>query len=474
MASIKNNAHKGFEGGWRVIENYTLKDLEQWNEKIEAKVKGEGLNYYEQEFEIVSYNDMLSYETYTGMPSRYPHWSFGKAYEKQKTLYNYDLVGLPYEMVINSDPCLAYLMKENTLLLQILTMAHVYGHNDFFKNNRLFAIGTDASYTIQMFKNDADIIRGYINDPAIGNDKVEHILDAAHAIRYQTSRVIGAKRLSQDEIKKSIINDFNKKIENRNPYEPIKETKEPDLNKIPLEPEDDVVYFIENHAPLEEWERNIIEIVRKETFYFVPQIETKIMNEGWASFWHYTILNELKLPAGLHLEFIKRHNDVIAPLFGSMNPYYLGFMLLKDIEKRYGRDKLFEVRKIERDESFIRRYLTRELCEKLNLFQYSSKNGEYTIDDVADEDGWMNIRNSICASCGMNNIPLIRVIDMSPKDNTLTLEHVYDGRELNLSYAESTLKYMVDLWKSKIILLTKVNGKEYRITCDESKRIFEV
>ncbi|MFL0249623.1 SpoVR family protein [Clostridium neuense] len=472
MAGIKSNVNKGFEGG-RVIENYTLKDLEKWNEKIEEKVKEEGLDYYEQEFEIVSYNDMLSYETYTGMPSRYPHWSFGKAYEKQKTLYNYDLVGLPYEMVINSNPCLAYLMKENTFLLQILTMAHVYGHNDFFKNNRLFTLGTDASYTLQMFKNDADIIRGYIKDPSIGNAKVEHILDAAHAIRYQTSRVVGIKRLSDSQIKKNIINDFNKEIDNRDPYEPIKERKEPNLNKIPLEPEDDLVYFIQNHARLEEWERNVIEIVRKETFYFIPQIETKIMNEGWASFWHYTILNELNLPEGLHLEFIKRHNDVIAPLFGSLNPYYLGFMLLKDIEKRYGREKIFEVRKIERDESFIRRYLTREICEELNLFQYSNKNGEYTIDDVADEKGWINIRNSICNSCGMNNIPLIRVIDMSTKDNTLTLEHVYDGRELNLNYAESTLKYIVDLWKGKVVLITKLEGKEYRITCDESKRIFE-
>lgn len=416
---------------------------------------------------------MLAYETYTGMPSRYPHWSFGKAYEKQKTLYNYDLVGLPYEMVINSDPCLAYLMKENTLTLQILTMAHVYGHNDFFKNNRLFVEGTQANYTIEMFKNNAEMIRGYIENPSIGNEKVDHVLDAVHAIRYQTSRVIGMKKLSEDELRKNIIQDFNKDYSNTNPYEPAKKPVEPNLNKIPLEPEEDLVYFIERYAPLEEWERNIIEVVRKETSYFIPQIETKIMNEGWASFWHYTILNELNLSHGIHLEFIKRHNDVIAPLLGSLNPYYLGFKLLKDIEKRYGRDKIFEVRKLERDESFIRRYLTRELCEELNLFKYSSKNGEYTIDDVSDEDGWINVRNSICNLCGMNNIPLIRVIDMSQKDNSLTLEHVFDGRELNLNYAESTLKYIVDLWRNKVKLITRINGREYKITCDETKKIYE-
>ncbi|ADZ19633.1 stage V sporulation protein R [Clostridium acetobutylicum] len=454
--------------------DYTLKELETWNEKIEGIVNEMGLNYYNQEFEIISYNGMLEAEAYTGMPSRYPHWSYGKAYEKQKTLYGYDLVGLPYEMVINSNPCIAYLMKENTLLLQILTMAHVYGHNDFFKNNRLFREGTDASETVNMFKNDADTIRNYIDNPAIGNEKVEKILDAAHAIRYQTHRVIGEKRLSYEEIRNKIIQDYNSSYKPRSIIEPYEKPVEPDLSKIPLEPEDDIIYFIENYGNLQEWERNVIEIVRRETAYFIPQIETKIMNEGWASFWHYTILNELKLPDGLHLEFLKRHNDVLSPILGSLNPYYLGFKILKDIEDRYGRDKIFEVREIERDESFIRKYLTRELCEELNLFEFSKRRGEYIIDNVADEEGWKNIRNSICSGCGMNSIPVIRVVELSKKDNNLILEHLYDGRELNMQYAEETLKYVVNLWKGKVTLKTTIEGKEYRIVCDENKKICEV
>ena len=164
---------------------YSIRDLEKWNEKIEAKVQEYGLDYYPQEFELIGFNEMIGYEAYVGMPSRYPHWSFGKSYEKSKTLYSLNLTGLPYEMVINSDPCLAYLMKDNTLLLQILTMAHVYGHNDFFKNNRLFKQATNAKYTLEMFNLDAKIIRSYIDDPSIGYVKVERILDAAHAIRYQ-------------------------------------------------------------------------------------------------------------------------------------------------------------------------------------------------------------------------------------------------------------------------------------------------
>ena len=194
---------------------YGFNDIENWNEKIEKKVKEYGLDFYPQEFEVIGFNEMIGYEAYVGMPSRYPHWSFGKSYEKNKTLYSLNLTGLPYEMVINSDPCLAYLMKDNTLLLQILTMAHVYGHNDFFKNNRLFKQGTNAKYTLEMFNLDAKIIREYIDDPSIGYSEVERILDAAHAIRFQSQRNIGIKELSNDEIKENILKEYESKRENR-------------------------------------------------------------------------------------------------------------------------------------------------------------------------------------------------------------------------------------------------------------------
>ena len=192
---------------------YNVSTLEEWNEIIEKKATEFGLKFYPQEFEIIGFNEMLGYEAYLGIPSRYPHWSYGKAYDKNKTLYSLNMTGLPYEMVINSDPCLAYLMRENTLLLQILTMAHVYGHNDFFANNRLFVEGTKAKNVLEMFKLDAEIIRGYINDPNIGYEKVEKILDAAHAIRYQIPRVIGMKELSDNEIRESLISDYNYKKE---------------------------------------------------------------------------------------------------------------------------------------------------------------------------------------------------------------------------------------------------------------------
>ncbi|RNC62842.1 MAG: hypothetical protein AWM53_01865 [Candidatus Dichloromethanomonas elyunquensis] len=442
---------------------YDLSQIQGWSEKIEIIAHRAGLDYYPQEFELVNYEDMLSYEAYIGMPSRYPHWSFGKSYEKLKTLYQYNLTGLPYEMVINSDPCIAYLMKDNTLLLQILTIAHVYGHNDFFKNNRLFTEETEAEYTLEMFKSHARTIKSFINDPSIGYEKVERILDAAHALKLQTPRVAGEKKRSQEDLKKSLMEDYYQKASQRSILEPYREEMPPDINKIPLQPEEDLLLFIIKYGKLEDWENSILEIVRSETRYFIPQIETKVMNEGWASFWHYEILKELDLPSALYLEFIKRHNEVVRPITGQLNPYYLGFEMIKDLMRVHGKEKIFEVRACERDESFLRRYLTQELCQKLNLFEYVKKENEYFVENVPDDDGWKSIRNTLCKFVGMSGVPLIQATDFSAKDGTLTLEHVFDGRELEKTYAEQTLKYIADIWKRKVVLKTKINNTEQQI-----------
>lgn len=452
---------------------YTIEQLEKWNDIIEDIAKEQGLNYYPQEFELCSYEDMLCYEAYVGMPSHYPHWSYGKAYEKQKMLYKYNLTGLPYEMVINSNPCIAYLMRDNTLLLQILTMAHVFGHNDFFKNNRLFAEGTNADTTIEMFKNHANRIRSYIQDPSIGYERVERILNAAHALRYQTKRVIGEKVITEEEKKKRIIEKYYNETKVDSVLDQRKEVPYPDLSRVPLEPTEDVMMFIAEYGKLDPWEKDIVQIVMEETQYFIPQIETKIMNEGWASRWHYKILNELNLSQDLHLEFLSRHNQVIRPFLGNINPYFLGFKIFEDIEEKYGRDKTFEVRELERDESFIRRYLTKELCEDLNLFQYGKiiPGPDYVVTEVADKDGWKIIRDAIAGSIGMNGIPCIKVLEVAFKDHSLTLIHEYDGRELNLSYAYESLKYIATLWGGKVYLKTVVGKEKKLIICNEDRKI---
>ncbi len=452
--------------------DYNIDDLKVWNDKIEKKVQEYGLNYYPQEFEIIGFNDMIGYEAYVGMPSRYPHWSFGKAYEKTKMLYSLNLTGLPYEMVINSDPCLAYLMKDNTLLLQILTMAHVYGHNDFFKNNRLFKEGTKAKYTLEMFNLDAKIIREYIDDPSIGYTQVERILDAAHAIKYQVGRTIGVKELSDKEIKEKAIEDYENKKEKRTFLDFDKKIEMPDLEKVPLEPVDDVMGFIIEYGDLKEWEKNILKIVRREAQYFIPQIETKIMNEGWASYIHYNILKSLNLPQELYFEFIKRHNDVIAPAVGGINPYYIGFKVFEDIEKKYGKEKIFEVREVERDSSFIRRYLTKELCEELNLFQYNQRTFDTIIEEISDEKGWKTIRDNLSYTCGMGGIPYVRVVEYDKSDGTLILKNIYDGRNLDLNYAKATLKYIQELWGRDVKLKTYGTDKsEMVIVCNRQKTI---
>ena len=460
------------------MSDYSINELEHWNTRIEELVRKEGLDCYKQEFEIVSYEDMTAYEAYTGMPSHYPHWSFGKAYERIKTLNRYNLTGLPYEMVINSNPCIAYLMKDNTLLLQIMTMAHVYGHNDFFRNNRLFKSGTRAELTVELFKNHALRIREYISDPAIGYSKVERIIDAAHALRYQCARTIGARKLKNEELKKRLQED-SQKTENDFPLLEKKSTKyciEPDLKKVPLEPEEDLLYFVGTYGRLEDWEKDIIDIVREETQYFIPQIETKIMNEGWASYWHYKVMNNLQLSQQLHFEFLKRHNQVIKPHEGHLNPYYLGFKIFENIFEKNNqqKEKLFEVREIERDESFIRRYLTHELCRELKLYEYEKDGSEYIVSEVADDEGWMKIRDTLAKSSGIGNIPLIHVVELIQKENTLLLEHVFDGRELDLHYANETLKYLADLWDGRVILNTIADGKKRSIICNEDKKITTV
>ena len=457
------------------MSDYSMKELEEWNKRIEEIVHSAGLDCFEQEFEIVSIEDMIGYESYIGMPSHYPHWSFGKSFERIKTLNKYNLSGLPYEMVINANPCIAYLMKDNTLLLQILTIAHVYGHNDFFKNNRLFKTGTRAEYTVEMFKNHANRIREYISDPGIGYVNVERVLNAAHALRFQGSRVAGERNFSEKQKTENLLEKM-RKPESEFPLLNPKENTAvelPDFKKIPLAPEEDILLFILMHGRLNEWEKDIISIVRDESKYFLPQIETKIMNEGWASFWHYEILNRLELPQKLHFEFLKRHNQVICPHVGGMNPYFIGFKIFEDIKMKYSHQpqKMFEVREMERDQSFLRRYLTFELCKEMNLFEYEKQDSDYIISEVSDEEGWKKIRDTLASTVGMGGIPVIKVMEWIQTDNTLVLEHMYEGRELELNYANETLKHLSDLWNGKIMLTTVMGDKRKVILCENGKKI---
>lgn len=428
------------------MADYAVGDLVHWNDRIEGLAAVAGLDCYDQHFELCSYEDMLCYEAYEGMPAHYPHWSFGKAYERKKTFYQQNLCGLPYEMVINANPCLAYLMKDNTLLLQILTMAHVYGHNDFFKKNRLFRENTRAELVVDMFKAHANRVREYLQDPSIGPAGVERILDAAHALRFQTSRCGGGRRPETKEL-----------------------AKEEAAQEVPDRLREDLLLYLAERGKLSEWERDLVYIVREETLYLMPQIETKVMNEGWATYWHYRLLKELDLPQGLYLEFLQRHNMVVAPHQGRINPYHVGFKMFEAIEAHGGMDMVMTVRAQERDQSFLRRYLTQELCQELNLFSYDTKKEDVVITDVSDEAGWRQVRDNLANSVGLAGIPVIRPLTV--EKGTLILEHVFDGREMEKQYTTETLKHVADLWGGKVELKTNLNDKEAIISCSEEREV---
>lgn len=461
-----------------------IEDLQRWDDTIMEFVKGFRLNIYPQEFEICDHFEMLGYMAYSGMPSRYPHWSFGKSYEREKTMYDYGAGGLPYEMVINSNPCLAYLMRDNTDLLQILTIAHVYGHNDFFANNFTFTSSLDAKYTLEMFKNNARRVRKYMEDPSIGIDNVEPLLDSAHALSLQRSRNLAVTKLSNAEQRQRRWEAAQLPEDRWEEINPKRDYVAPDLSKFPLEPDPDLLHFIaENNPFLASWQRDILMIVDSESSYFVPQIETKIMNEGWASYWHHKILNAMKLPNGLQLEFIVRHNQVLRPHPGGLNPYHLGFVLWHDIERRFneeagytpsksfeedpfadndspGRQKIFEIRRSDRDASFLRRFLTEELMRELDLFQHEKRGKDRVISKVADTESWQDIKSTLLAQVGMGSIPVIQVDDADFQGKrVLYLKHEHEGRDLQLEYAERTLTHVRKLWGRNVYLESVLNGK---------------
>ncbi len=430
--------------------SFNVDELSKWDDRIRELVERYGLNCYPQEFEICDHNEMLGYMAYTGMPSHYPHWSYGKSFERQKTMYEYGVSGLPYEMVINSNPCLAYLMKDNTLLLQVLTIAHVYGHNDFFANNFTFTSGTAARHVLPRFKSHANRISSYMEDPSIGVELVESALDDAHAICYQRSRNLAIQRLSQDEQVGRAWERAQPAVDPWREIHPKQEYEAPNLSKIPAEPDENILQFIATYNPyLPEWKRDVIGIVDHQTQYFLPQMDTKIMNEGWASYWHHKILNELQLPQGMHLEFLVRHNQVLRPHPGGLNPYHLGFVLWHDIERRWnmgdtghewsedkpktsqgiadendtpGRKKIFEVREADRDQSFLRRFLTREVMEDLNLFQHERRGKDRVVTKISTEESWKEVRENLIKNVGTGSIPVIKVDDADfGKNRTLYL-----------------------------------------------------
>ena len=440
------------------LSEYSTKDLSEWDDKICEIARGYGLDWFDINYEICDYYEMIGHMSYHGMPSHYNHWSYGKTFERTHLNYNMGQSGLPYEMIINSNPSIAYLMMQNPLYLQILIMAHCVGHSDFFKNNRCFK-DTDPDHVVSRMRNAKKRIQGYIEDPSIGQEKVESFLDSLHAIKYQTNRY-GIPRQTRDEIKTLEIKRFNayKKKGLLLDYDELE-------TRRLLKPDHDMLSFFTEYYPdkFSNWQLDLFEIVKQDSWYFMPQIQTKILNEGWASFWHYKILHDLKLPDSMHLPFLKMHNAVVRPHLGGVNPYHVGFYIFQKMEREHGLERCFEIRDNHDDVAALRMLLDEEDFRELNFFAYENKkDGSAVVTEVTDHDDWKTVRNEMIVNTGINMIPHIYV-DRVDSDGTLVLKHEHDGRDLDLDYADKVMDHVRTMWDKEVKLFTIIEEEVWEI-----------
>lgn len=448
-----------------------LKELERAIEEITEIASGFGLDFFPMRYEICPADIIYTFGAY-GMPTRFTHWSFGKQFHKMKLHYDLGLSQI-YELVINSNPCYAFLLDTNTLIQNKLIIAHVLAHSDFFKNNVRFS--NTRRDMVESMEATAERIAFY--EHKYGKEKVEKFLDAVLSIQehIDPSLTRKEKKESDEETIKKNANKYT------TPYNDLWSLDERDTEieekeerkKFPAEPEKDLLLFILEHSRiLENWQRDILTMMREEMLYFWPQLETKIMNEGWASYWHQRILREMDLTTDETIEYAKLNASVIQPSRTTINPYYLGLKIFEDIEERYnnpteemikngvkpnsGREMIFEVREIESDISFIRNYLTKELVEREDMYLFQKQGNFYTITDKEYE----NIRDQLVNMRINGGFPYIYVENGDYLQNgELYLVHSYEGTELDIPYLENVLPYIYQLWGRPVHIETIVDHK---------------
>jgi len=438
-----------------------------------------GLDPFPVRFEIVPATVMYEVGSYA-LPGRYSHWTFGKAYHRMKMMYDFGLSKI-YEVVINSNPSYAFLLETNSPTQNKMVIAHVLGHIDFFKNNVYF------SKTNRRMVDEAALHARRMGEYEFkyGRKVVEEFLDAVLSIEEHVDpnffiRKRNQKAENEDEKKsdrrEGPYDDLLSK-EERNEGDPSKEDKDNQRKrKLSFEvPEKDLVYFLMKYSPtLEPWQRDVMAMLHEEMEYFVPQMQTKIMNEGWASIWHSRIMREMDLPTNEHLEFAELHAGVVSPHKGQLNPYYLGYKIFEDIEKRWdnpsaeerkkfgraggeGRAKMFEVRELDNDISFLRNYLTEELCDELDLYVYQLVDEE---DWTVTEKNWEKVRDQLTGNMTNFGFPYIEVVDGDYDGNSeLYMVHRFEGVELDMKYARKTLEYVHKLWGRDVHLETRVDDE---------------
>ena len=479
--------------------DWDFNTLQRIHDACEEIAKGElGLDVYPNQIEVITSEQMLDAYSSVGMPLFYKHWSFGKQFAQQEASYRKGLMGLAYEIVINSSPCISYLMEENTATMQTLVIAHAaFGHNHFFKTNYLFKQWTDADGILDYL----DFAKGYVAqcEDRYGRVAVEQTLDAAHALMsHGVDRYPGKKKLdlraeearararrSHDE---SAFNDLWRTV----PVGPLKSPTElsGERRRVLLGlPQENLLYFLEKSAPrLQPWQRELLRIVRHIAQYFYPQSQTKVMNEGTATYVHYRIMNRLheqgRLSDGNFLEFLQSHTNVVFQpdfdhrSFSGFNPYALGFAMMQDIERIVtnpeqedrewfpdiaGRgDAMGVLRDIwanYRDESFISQFLSPRLMRHLRLFHLhddpEQKEG-IRVDAIHDERGYRRLRRELARQYDVGFIDAnIEVVDVDlAGDRRLMLRHtVVKGARLNKADAAHVLQHLANLWSYDVSLV---------------------
>jgi stage V sporulation protein R len=465
--------------------DWSFELITDYHRVIRATAERFGLDTYPNQLEIITSEQMMDAYASVGMPVNYRHWSYGKEFIANEKRYKRGQMGLAYEIVINSNPCISYLMEENTMAMQALVIAHAaYGHNSFFKGNYLFRMWTDASSIIDYLV----YAKNYVAEAEErhGVEAVENLLDSCHALmNHGVDRYRRPSRLSLAQEKARLkereayaqqqINDLWRTL----PRKAGKAELEKEARRFPEEPQENLLYFIEKNAPLlEPWQREIVRIVRKVAQYFYPQRQTQVMNEGWATFWHHHLLNTMyddgHLTDGIMLEWLKSHTNVIYqppvghPHYSGINPYALGFAMYTDIKRICeaptdedrawfpgiaGSDWLATLDHAMRnykDESFIGQFLSPNLMRELRLFAILDDEHakELEVSAIHDEAGYRHVREALSRQYDLGTRePNIQVWSVNLRgDRSLTLRHLqHNDRPLGDS-AQEVLKHVARLW----------------------------
>lgn len=475
------------------------KDLEELHERVKRAAMEFGLDCFEVVFEMLDYDQVNMVAAGGGFPTRYPHWRFGMDYDQLSKGYEWGMQKI-YEMVINTDPCYAYLLNSNPYIDQKLVMAHVYGHCDFFKNNYWFS-KTNRKMMDQM-ANHAVRIRRYMDK--YGEDKVENFVDRCLSVedlidpylpfaepKAETEENKEEPSIGKFKAPRSYLENFmNPKAYVEQQRQKL-ESKKAENKIFPVQAQRDILKFILEYSSMEDWQADILSIIREEAYYFAPQRTTKIMNEGWASYWHSKILTEKVLDSSEILDFADRHAGVMVTQPGGMNPYKLGIEMFRHIEDRWnkgkfgkdydtcddmvlkktwdkklglGRQKIFEVRKSHNDITFIDEFFTEEFCEEQKLYTYDM-NPRTKRYEIKSKD-WKQVKEKILAGLTNAGRPLIKVADGNYRNRSeLLLRHEHHGKDLDLLYAKACLGNLAFLWGRTCHIETTNEGQRKVYSC---------